>query len=67
MDDVEHHLVDPLDHVLGVILEARLHAGVVEQLTDYHAGLLLVLLAVLVQLHHQVVGLVILESDVSEL
>lgn len=66
MDDFEHELVDPLDHIPAVALQSCLHAGVVEHLPHDQTGFVGRVLPVLVEFHHQLVLLVELESDVPQ-
>ncbi len=64
---LQHHLVDAIYHVLGVTLHTCLHTGVVEHLTNYHAGLFRRILSELVQAHNQIVSGVVFESNVPQL
>ena len=66
-DDAFHHLVDSFDHVFGIVLESRLHAGIVEQLANYHACIFTLLLSVRIQFDDQRVRLVVLESYIPQL
>ena len=66
-DDLPHHLVDPVDHVLWVAAQTGLHAGVVKELPDYHACVVLVLFAVFVETNYQVVALVEFKGQVAKI
>lgn len=67
VDHLEHHLVDSVDHVLGVALESRLHASIVEDLSDDQAGFVGVRFSVFVQADNQLITLVVFKGDVFEL
>lgn len=56
-----------MDHILAVALQAGLDAGIIEQLPDHQAGLLWGVLSKFVEVDHQLIGLVELESDVPQL
>lgn len=67
VDHLHHHLVYPANHVLRIALQSCLHARIVEQLPDYQTRLFWIILPELVQLHNQLVPLVVLKCDVSQL
>jgi len=67
IDNLHHQFIDSLDHVLAVALQAGLHAGIVEELPDNQAGLFGGVLSKFVEVDHELIGLVELESDVPQL
>lgn len=66
VDNFHHQFIDPLHHAFIIALESGLNAGIIEQLSHYQARLICIILPVLVESHHQFVGLVELEGDIPE-
>ena len=67
LDNLEHHLVDPVDHALWVTFQPSLEAGVIEQLPNNKTGLLGIVFSVIIQFKDQLVILIVLKSYISQL